>query len=304
MVDERKQDPQQGEQRRELLKNIRRIEIATNRVVNESLAGAYTSMFKGRGMEFDRVRLYEPGDDIRSIDWNVTARAGAPYVKQFHEERELTVMILVDQSQSQNFGTRKQEKRQLAAELAAMFAFSAIRNNDKVGLMLFTDEVERLIVPQKGRRHVLRVIQEILSFQPEHTGTNLTAALDYLGRLNLRRSVVVLLSDFIAPDFEQSLRRINRKHDLVALSLHDRMEAQLPDLGLVPMEDAETGELRWVDTTSKRVREQWAAWWRERDEKLDRLFRRAKVDRVPIECGEDYIPKIVSFFRRRAKRVA
>ena len=293
-----------GEERRELLKNIRRIEIATNRVVNESLAGAYSSVFKGRGMEFDRVRPYEPGDDIRQIDWNVTARAGSPYVKQFHEERELTVMILVDQSQSQSFGTRKQQKRQLAAELAAMFAFSAIRNNDKVGLMLFTDEVERLIVPQKGRRHVLRVIQEILSFEPKREGTNLNAALEYLGRLNLRRSVVVLLSDFLSPDFEQNLRRVNRKHDLVALSLRDRMEETLPDVGLVPLRDAETGEVAWVDTTSVRVRKQWAAWWKERDERLDRMFRLAKVDRVPIECGEDYIPRIVSFFRRRAKRVA
>lgn len=290
------------DERRKRAARLRTIEITTNRVVNDTLAGQYQSVFKGRGLEFDQVRPYTPGDDVRSIDWNVTARAQETYVRQYHEERELTVMLLVDCSASGQFGTARRIKVDLAAELSALLAFSAIRNNDKVGLILFTDRVEKVILPKKGRKHVLRVVDEILSFNPEGRGTDVGGALMYLSRLRIRRSVVFMISDFLAEDFEEPLRVVRRKHDLVGFRVYDSAEMHLPELGLVPMEDPETGDVQWVDSSDPAVRRYMEDGYREFDEKLSFTFLKHRVELIKLPCGEDYVPKLVAFFRRRAKR--
>jgi uncharacterized protein (DUF58 family) len=287
---------------KELAKKIRYIQIYTSKVVNDVLAGEYQSVFKGRGMEFDEVREYQVGDDVRSIDWNVTARSGKPFVKRFREERELTVIFLVDLSASGSFGSVKRPKNELAAEICALLAFAAIKNNDKVGLMVFTDHVEMFIPPKKGTRHVLRVIREILSFRPQRTRTDITRALDYLGRVQSRRAVVFLISDFQAEGFERSLRVLGRRHDLIAVAVTDPREMALPDVGLIELEDAETGEVALIDTGSRAVRRQYAALALERAARLDETLASTGIDRIRVETGRAYIRDLMTFFKNRERR--
>jgi uncharacterized protein (DUF58 family) len=288
---------------KEVLKKVRQIEIRTNREVTDVLGGQYHSVFKGRGMEFEEVREYMPGDEVRSIDWNVTARFGHPYVKKFKEERELTVMLVVDVSASGQFGSVRQTKNELAAELAAVLAFSAIRNNDKVGLIMFTDQIEKFVAPKKGRRHVLRVIREILAFQPKGRGTDLALALDYLNSVQPRRAVCFLLSDFQDADFEKQLRVTGQHHDLVALSLRDPREEEMPAVGLVELRDAETGASALVDTFDRSVRERFVAKVKARLESLRVSLRSAGVDHVEIRCDTDYMLPLIKFFRMRERRI-
>ncbi len=287
---------------KELARKIRAIQIYTTKVVNDVLAGEYESVFKGRGMEFDEVREYQVGDDVRSIDWNVTARAGKPFIKKYREERELTVLFLVDLSASGTFGSVKQTKSELAAEVCALLAFAAIRNNDKVGLIVFTDQVERFIPPGKGARHVLRVIREILGFRPRHTRTDIAGALDYLGRVQSRRAVVFLISDFQAEGFEKSLRVLGRRHDVIAVSVSDSRESQLPDVGLIELEDAETGEMVLIDTGSREVRRRYERHAVERARALTDMLRSMGVDQIHVETGKAYLRDMMTFFRNREKR--
>ncbi len=287
---------------REILRKVRQIEIRTNREVTDVLGGQYHSVFKGRGMEFEEVREYLPGDEVRSIDWNVTARFGHPYVKKFKEERELTVMLVVDVSASGQFGSVRQSKNELAAELAAVLAFSAIRNNDKVGLIMFTDAIEKFVPPNKGRRHVLRVIREILAFEPKGTGTDLNLALDYLRQVTPRRAVTFLLSDFQDEDFRKKLQVAGKRHDLVALSIRDPREDELPAVGLVELRDAETGERALIDTFDRNVRQAFAKKAREQMDALRQLLRSTGVDQVEIRCDEDYMRPLIRFFRMRERR--
>jgi len=291
---------------KEVLKKVRQIEIRTNREVTDVLGGQYHSVFKGRGMEFEEVREYLPGDEVRSIDWNVTARFGHPFIKKFKEERELTVMLVVDVSASGQFGSVRQTKNELAAELAAVLAFSAIRNNDKVGLIMFTDQIEKYVPPKKGRGHVLRVIREILAFQPKGRGTNLEQALDYLNHVQTRRAVTFVLSDFQVNDEDlvrKKLRVASKRHDVVALSLRDPREEELPAVGLVELRDAETGERALVDTFDRKVREQFALKSQLRIEALRRLLRTASVDHVEIRCEADYMLPLIKFFNMRERRI-
>jgi uncharacterized protein (DUF58 family) len=286
----------------DILRQVRRLQIYTGRAVNEVFAGEYESTFKGRGMEFDAVREYVPGDDVRAIDWNVTARTGAPHVKQFVEERELTVVLAVDLSASGRFGSVGQMKNQLAAELCAVLAFAAAKNNDKVGLLVFTDRIERYIPPKKGSRHVLRVIREILHFEPRAGRTDIPAALDYLAKVLKKRAVVFLVSDFLAAGYETSLRLLNRRHDVIAVSVGDPCERALPDVGLVELEDAETGRTLVVDTRSARLRDEYGRRAARDDAKLDDALRKAGVDRIPVSTGTSYVQSLVRFFRTREKR--
>lgn len=298
------EDTLEAAERRELLKKIRKIEIITTRKVNEQLAGQYHSVFKGRGMSFDEVRQYQPGDEIRFIDWNVTARSNDVFVKRFVEERELTVMLLVDVSASLRFGTVEQYKREVAAELSALLAFSAVKNNDRVGLILFTDEVEHYVAPKKGRKHVLRLISEILAFAPEGRGTSVDAALGYLSRITQRKTIAFLISDFQvdAASFERPLRVVARRHDLVPVIVRDAMESELPNLGLVLMEDLETGEPVWVDTSSRRVRDTYRRQTEGRRERLVQGFRKLKLDSIAVETGGGYVRALRQFFELRARR--
>ncbi|PIE19769.1 MAG: DUF58 domain-containing protein [Proteobacteria bacterium] len=299
-----REDTLEAAERRELLKKIRKIEIVTTRKVNDQLAGHYHSVFKGRGMSFDEVRQYQPGDEIRFIDWNVSARSNDVFVKRFVEERELTVMLLVDASASLRFGSNAQYKREVAAELAALLAFSAIKNNDRVGLVLFTDEVEHYVPPKKGRKHVLRLISEILAFEPKGRGTDVGQALSYLTRISSRKTIAFMLSDFQTPpeSFDKPLRIVARRHDLVPVLIRDALEQALPDLGLVLTEDLETGAPVWVDTSSRRVRDLYAARSRDRLERLDQAFRRLKLDAVQVQTGGGYVKALVQFFQVRARR--
>jgi uncharacterized protein (DUF58 family) len=287
----------------EILRKVRRIEIRTNRLVNESLAGEYHSVFKGRGMEFDEVREYTPGDDIRTIDWNVTSRMGHPYVKKYVEERELTVMLLVDASASGDFGTMGSTKRTLSAEVCALLAFSAIRNNDRVGLLIFTDREERYVPPRKGRNHVLRVIREVLTFEPVGRRTDLALALESLARGIRRRSVAFVVSDFLGGDFERALRLANRKHDVIALALSDPREMELPPVGILELEDAETGRRILVDTWDRNLLRQFARHGKERREMRRRLFRQNEVDFVELSTDQPYDLPLIKFFRERARRL-
>ncbi|MBW2700203.1 MAG: DUF58 domain-containing protein [Deltaproteobacteria bacterium] len=288
----------------ELIKKIRKIEITTNRAVNDVVAGQYHSVFKGRGMAFDEVRPYQPGDDIRVIDWNVSARMNDLYVKQFIEERELTVMLLVDASGSQAFGSRGRFKAELAAEISGLLAFSAIKNNDRVGLIIFTDRVERFVPPKKGAKHVLRVVSEVLAFRPAHRGTDIAAGLEFLSRVTKRKSVTFLISDFLTQGYEQALRVAHRRHDLVPLVLHDPLEKYLPDMGIASFEDAETGEVMLFDTSSKRVRKAVAEQVEQSWEARRHLFKRMKIDSVELSTEKDYVRPLVLFFKRRAARMA
>ncbi len=287
---------------REILRKVRRIEIRTRKLVNESLAGGYHSVFKGQGMEFSEVREYQFGDDVRSIDWNVTSRMGHPFVKKYQEERELTVVLVVDVSASGTFGSAEQVKSEVMAEICALLAFSAIRNNDRVGLILFTDRVEKFVPPAKGQRHVLRVIREILFHRPVGRGTDLNAALEYLGRVIRRRAVVFLVSDFLTKDFERSLRLVNRVHDLVALSVRDPRESELPAVGMVALEDAETGVVQVVDTGVRRLRQAFREAALAAQQRLRDLFRRLGIDTVELANGEPYDVPLVRFFEERARR--
>jgi len=287
---------------KELAKKIRVLQITTRKVVNDVLAGEYGSVFRGRGMEFDEVREYMPGDEIRSIDWNVTARTGHPYVKRFVEERELTVMFLVDLSASGAFGSVRKLKNEIAAELCALLAFSAVKNNDKVGLIVFTDRVEMFIPPKKGTKHVLRVIRELLNFKPRPASTDIEEALDYLGRVTTKRSVVFLVSDFQAEGFERKMRVLGKRHDLIAVTIVDPREVRLPDVGLIELEDSETGETVLVDTGSAEVRKRYERLGREEQARLKELFRSMGVDQIEVMTDRDYVPRLVQFFRVREKR--
>ena len=288
---------------RELLKKVRQIEIKTRGVVNQIFSGEYHSVFKGRGMEFSEVREYQYGDDIRSIDWNVSARFNHPFVKIFEEERELTVMLLVDFSRSGEFGSAKQLKNEIAAEICAVLAFSAIKNHDKVGLILFTDAIEKFVPPKKGRAHILRIIRELISFEPKGTGTDIKSALEYFNHVNKKRTIAFLISDFIDEGFDGILRIISRKHDVIAVELTDPREEDLPDVGLMKLRDAETLGERWIDTGHPVVRAEFRRFWEKRRSDRKSLFLRSKVDAIPIRIDRPYIKPIVDFFQLRERRL-
>lgn len=285
-----------------LLKKVRKIEIKTKGLSNHIFAGEYQTAFKGKGMAFSEVREYQPGDDIRSIDWNVTALYNAPFVKVFEEEREMTVMLLIDVSASGNFGTQEQFKRELATELSAILAFSAIKNNDKVGVIFFTDKVEQFIPPKKGKSHILRIIREVLAFQPTGKGTDIAGALEYFNSVIKKRSICFILSDFMSKEFDRPLKIASKKHDLVALRIHDTREDTLPNVGLVPMQDAETEKMIFVDTSSKKVRDNFAKNRLKATEKLRKLFPASGVDLIDITTGTDYVKSLINFFKTRGNR--
>ncbi len=289
---------------RDLIRRIRRLEIATRRVVSNLLAGQYHSVFKGRGMAFSEVRPYQPGDEIRSIDWNVTARMNDAHVKVFTEERELTVMLLVDISGSQGFGSQGKTKGEMAAEVAAQIAFSAIANNDRVGLVLFSDQVELVIPPKKGRKHVLRVVTEILEHRAVGRGTDLAAGLTWLLRVAKRRAVSFVISDFLVSEYEAPLRAAARTHDVIPVVVRDPFEDAFPRLGLVELEDPESGERRVVDTSSVRAANAFQKAMRERRTQRTQVFRRLELDAVELRAGEDHGEALVRFFRLRARRLA
>lgn len=286
----------------EIVRKIRRIQITTNRLVNESLAGEYHSVFKGRGMEFDEVREYQHGDDIRTIDWNVTSRTGHPFVKRYVEERELTVMLLVDASASGAFGSFEKTKGEVAAEISALLAFSAIKNNDRVGAILFTDRVEKFIAPRRGSTHVLRVIRELLYCHPQGRGTCIQQALQHLNRVLHKRAVVFLISDLLDQGFEQPLKVANRKHDMVIIQIVDPREQELPAVGILEVRDAETGEVVRIDTSLARVRAAYRENWERNHEEQRRLFRAHRIDHVMINAAEPYDLPLVRFFEERAHR--
>ncbi len=286
----------------EIFKAVRRLEIVARRAVDDHLAGQYHSVFKGRGMDFRDVRAYQPGDDMRVIDWNVSARMNELHVKQFVEERELTVFLLVDASASQLFGTRNRRKLETAAQLAALIAFSATRNNDRVGLMVFTDGVETCLPPRKGRKHVLRVIREVLEPNVTSRGTDLPAALEYLVRVSNKRSVAFVISDFLDEGYERALKIAHRRHEIVPLVVQDPMELRLPDMGIVNFRDPETGQIVAADTSSNAVRQCYAAHVDRLQRDRERIFRKLEIDSVLIDTANDHIDPVVRYFRRRAKR--
>ena len=288
---------------KEILRTIRRIQITTSRMVTDVFAGHYHSVFKGRGMEFDEVREYQPGDDIRSIDWNVTARTGQPFIKKFVEERELTVMLLLDMSGSSYFGTVNQLKSRLGAELCALLAMSAVRNNDKAGLIAFTDRIEKFAPPAKGQAHVLRILREAIYHEPEGKGTDIPAALEYLNRVTNRRTVAFLISDFHADDYKRPLSIANKRHDLAAMSITDPREMDLPDIGIINLEDVETGKGFLVDTSSRAVRDDYHRNAERIFDERQRLFRSINVDHIDIRTDIPYTRELYRFFRMRERRV-
>ena len=287
---------------KEVLKKVRRIEISTRGLVNDVFSGQYQSVFKGRGMDFSEVREYQVGDDIRTIDWNVTARTGQPFVKTFQEERELTVMLVVDASASGEFGTAQRMKGEIAVELCALLAFSAIKNNDKVGLIIFTDQIEKYVPPRKGRKHVLRVVRELLYHRPENRGTDIAMALEHLNRVVKRHSVVFLVSDFLANGYERSLRVANRRHDVVAIRVLDRREKKIPPVGIAEFEDAETGERLLVDTSSSGFTGTFSELTISADEQREQTFKSMGVDFVQIWADLPYDVPLMKFFKERARR--
>lgn len=287
---------------KELLKQVRQIEIRTKGLVNQVFSGEYHSVFKGRGMEFSEVREYTFGDDIRNIDWNVTARFGHPYIKIFEEERELTVILLVDLSGSLSFGTIDKTKQQIAAELSAILAFSALKNNDKVGLFLFSNKIEKFIPPRKGRTHVLRIIRELLSFKPEGKMTNIKTALEYMNHTIKKKSIVFLISDFMDEGYEKILRIVGKKHDLIGIVINDQREKSIPKMGLVKFSDAETGKERWVDTSSSKVQNWIQKYYAKLSMERKSLFLSSRLDSIEIKTGENYITPLVNFFRLRERR--
>jgi uncharacterized protein (DUF58 family) len=290
----------------ELLKKVRKIEIKTRGLSKNIFAGEYHSAFKGRGMAFSEVREYQYGDDIRNIDWNVTARFNHPYIKIYEEERELTVMLLVDVSNSRVFGTQSQLKKNLITEISAVLSFSAIQNNDKIGVILFSDKVEKFIPPKKGRTHILRIIRELIDFAPENKETNIAEALRYLTNAIKKRSTAFLISDFIDDDpdsglplFDEAIRIANRKHDIIGLKIYDKREKEIPSVGIIRMKDAETGEYAWVDTTSASLRKNYANWYRTMDASVNETLVRAGVDFISIATDEDYVKPLIKLFKKR-----
>lgn len=283
----------------ELLKRVRKIEIKTRGLSSNIFAGQYHSAFKGRGMAFSEVREYQYGDDIRNIDWNVTARFNHPFVKVFEEERELTVMLVIDVSGSRNFGTAMRTKRELITEIAAVLSFSAIQNNDKIGAILFSNKVEKFIPPKKGRTHILRIIRELLEFEPQEKTTDISEALRYLTNAIKKKSISFLLSDFIAPNFEDAIRIASRKHDLIALQVYDPREVEIPPVGLIKLQDAETGLWKWVDTSDEMTRRAYKVWWQNRQQNLLQIFRKSGVDNASIRTNEDYIKPLINIFKKR-----
>ncbi len=284
----------------ELLKKVRQIEIKTRGLSRNIFAGQYHSAFKGRGMAFSEVREYQYGDDIRDIDWNVTARYNKPFVKVFEEERELTVMLLVDVSASQDFGTRQSIKRDVVTEIAATLAFSAIQNNDKIGVIFFSDKIEKFIPPKKGKKHILYIIRELINFEAESPKTDMGMALKYLTNVIKKRCTTFMISDFIdVRDYNNALTIANRKHDIVALQVYDNLETQMPDVGLMKIMDSETGAEKWVDTSSRKVRQIYQDWWKKQQESMQTSFNRSKVDSVSVRTDEDYVKALMALFKKR-----
>lgn len=288
----------------ELLKKVRKIEIKTRGLSRNIFAGEYHSAFKGRGMAFSEVREYQFGDDIRNIDWNVTARYNKPFVKVFEEERELTVMLLIDVSGSRNFGTFDKYKKNVITEIAAVLAFSAIQNNDKIGVIFFSDQIEKFIPPKKGKSHILRIIRELIDFEPKSSGTNINASLQYLTNAIKKRCTAFVISDFIDDnhDLKRALNIANNKHDLVGIRIFDDRETKLPAIGMVKMKDAETGQYIWVDTSSSKVRGAYEHWWRELNAQLDNAFSKTGVDYVKVNTREDYVRSLMTLFKKRATK--
>jgi uncharacterized protein (DUF58 family) len=283
----------------ELLKKVRKIEIKTRGLSKHIFAGEYHSAFKGRGIAFSEVREYQYGDDIRTIDWNVTARFNHPYVKVYEEERELTVMLLVDVSGSGSFGTISGFKRDVMTEIAAVLSFSAIFNNDKIGVIFFSDKVEKFIPPQKGRKHILRIIRELLDFIPSSQKTDLDVPLRYLTNAIKKRCTAFIISDFIAPEFEEPLRIASNKHDIVALNVFDPVERSIPNVGMIKVNDAETGEEKWIDSSSVRTRKEYEKWWTSHITLIHNIFKRCGVDATEISTGEDYVQPLIKLFKKR-----
>ncbi|MBF0289071.1 MAG: DUF58 domain-containing protein [SAR324 cluster bacterium] len=286
----------------EIMKQIRHIHLRTNRMANDLLQGSYHSAFKGHGMEFDQVREYQIGEDIRLIDWNVTARMDVPYIKQYIEEREITVMLVVDISASGGFGSVHQLKKEVAAEFAAVIAYSAIKNKDKIGLIMFSDQVELYIPPRKGRNHVWKVIREILTYQPRHRGTDINAGLDYLNKMIKRKAVTFLISDFLADNFEKTLRLSNQRHDLIAVPIVDPRERELPPVGLMEIRDLETGQVLSVDTLNRKIRDRFKEKRLDYEAQLRTVFRRAGVDELWVQAGQSYLIALIRLFQKRGQR--
>ena len=285
-----------------LLKKVRKIEIKTKGLSNHIFAGEYHTAFKGKGMAFSEVREYQPGDDVRSIDWNVTARYNAPFVKIFEEEREMTVMLLVDVSGSGDFGTNKQFKRELATEISAILAFSAIKNNDKVGVIFFSDIIEEFIPPKKGKSHILRIIRQVLAFEAKEKKTDISLAIEYFNNVMKKRTICFVLSDFLSPEFEKPLKIASKKHDIIALRIFDKRENSLPNVGIIPLQDAENNSISYVDTSSKKVREIFNNKQAEKQAYLKKLFPKCGVDMIDISTGSDYVKPLMNFFKNRGKR--
>lgn len=286
----------------EILKKVRKIEIKTRGLSNQLFSGHYHSVFKGRGMAFSEVREYNYGDDIRAIDWNVTARFNHPFVKIYEEERELTVMLLLDISGSNEFGTRVQLKEEMITEIAAVLAFSAIQNNDKVGVIFFSDQIEKFIPPKKGTSHILRIIHELIDFKPESQQTNIAEALRFLTNAIKKRSIAFLISDFLDKGFEDALKIASKKHDLIAIRIFDKRETEIPDLGLVKMKNAETGKLSWVDTSSRRIREEYRKWYTDYEKTLKTIFQKTGLDVATIRTDQDYTKPLLNMFKKREAR--
>lgn len=284
----------------DLLKKVRKIEIKTRGLSSNIFAGQYHSAFKGRGMTFSEVREYNYGDDIRNIDWNVTARQGKPYIKVFEEERELTVMLLIDVSGSREFGTISKTKKNQITEIAAVLAFSAIQNNDKIGVVFFSDKIEKFIPPKKGKKHILHVIRELIDFKPESQKTNISAALKYITQAIKKRCTLFMISDFMDENYSMDLNIAGRKHDLIALKVYDQREQSLPNVGLIKLKDAETGEKIWVDTSDGSVRKQYSEYWRKKNKEQIDIFRKSNVDYADIRADEDYVRKLIALFKQRA----
>lgn len=284
---------------KELIKKVRKIEIKTKGLSNQIFSGEYHSAFKGRGMAFSEVREYAIGDEIRTIDWNVTARFNEPFVKVFEEERELTVMLLVDVSASEMFGTRNQIKRETITELCAVLAFSAVSNNDRIGLIMFSDQIEMYIPPKKGKSHILRIIRELINFEPAHTGTDISGALKYFSKMVKKKSIAFVLSDFVSPDFSDAIKITSRRHDVVALKVRDKAEQELPNIGVAQFRDLESGESKWINTSSKKIREKYKTESEKKDKALRELFRRSKTDFAEIWTDEEYIKPLMNLFENR-----
>jgi len=287
---------------KEIFKKVRKIEIKTRGLSNQIFSGEYHSVFKGRGMAFSEVREYQYGDDIRNIDWNVTARYNHPYIKIFEEERELTVMLLIDVSGSNSFGTQSQLKQELITEIAAVISFSAIQNNDKVGVIFFSDKIEKFIPPQKGSSHILRIIRELIDFKADNKGTDLSEALRYLTNAIKKKSTAFLISDFMSEGFDKALQIANHKHDIIAIRVTDKRETTIPDVGLAKMKDAETGKTVWVDTSSRKVRNYFSQWTTKKRQELDILFARFGIDMVKVYTGDDYVKPLMNMFKKRESR--